>query len=116
MRILSGVFCIILILFTLVQYNDPDALFWIVIYGGCAIWCGLVAFRPMLFDRTLLRGLLQATLVFVAIAVGWFWPKTPEFWRMDVWWETETAREGMGMMIVLVAMIVARLTSRRPEA
>jgi uncharacterized protein (TIGR03382 family) len=40
----------------------------------------------------------------------------PEFWRKDVWWVEETAREGMGVMIalgVLVVVLAATLLRRR---
>ena len=42
-----------------------------------------------------------------------YWPTTPGWWRQEVWWETETAREGMGMMIVLVVVLVSGLTAQR---
>lgn len=113
MRILSAIFCILLVLFTLVQYNDPDALFWGLIYGVAALWCGLAAFRPAVLARPLWRGLYAATLALSVVGVAWFWPTTPGFWRQEVWWETETAREGMGMMIVLIALITVWFASRR---
>ena len=43
--------------------------------------------------------------------VAYYWPTTPGFWRQDVWWETETAREGMGIMIVAIVMIVVFYTA-----
>ncbi len=113
MRILSSIFCILLVLFTLVQYNDPDGLFWGLIYGVAALWCGLAALRPVVFARPLWRGLYAATLALSVVGVVWFWPTTPGFWRQEVWWETETAREGMGMMIVLIALITVWFASRR---
>lgn len=113
MRVVSAVFCALMVLFAAVQYNDPDAYYWIPIYGLAAIWCGLVAFRPVVFSRPLWRGLLVATLVLLAAGTVWHWPKTPEFWRQDVWWVTETAREGMGMMIALVAVLIAWFSSRK---
>lgn len=112
MRIVNAVLCLLMVLFAAVQYNDPDALFWGVIYGAAAVWCGLAAFRPDVFEKTLARGLLTASVALSVFGVIWFWPKTEGFWHMDVWWETETAREGMGMMIVLLAIAVAWLTVR----
>ena len=100
-----------MILFAAVQYNDPDALFWGAIYGVTAIWCGFAAFRPAKLPKKV-RLLLLATLAIAAIGVVWFWPKTPEFWQQEVWWVTETAREGMGMMISFVALSVAWLVVR----
>jgi hypothetical protein len=43
MRYLNGFLCVLLALFTIVQYNDPDAILWIVIYGLPAIWAGFAA-------------------------------------------------------------------------
>ncbi|MDK3074486.1 transmembrane 220 family protein [Sedimentitalea sp. JM2-8] len=112
MRIVNAVLCLLMALFAVVQYNDPDALFWGAIYGVAAIWCGFAAFRPGVFETALVRGLLTASVTLSAFGVAWFWPRTEGFWHMDVWWETETAREGMGMMIVLLAVAVAWLTVR----
>ena len=44
------------------------------------------------------------------IGIVFFWPKSPDFWRVAVWWETETAREGMGMMVATLAVAVAAAT------
>lgn len=112
MRIASGIFCIIMVLFTIVQFNDPDALLWGMIYGVIAIWCGLAAFRTELTSGGWGRRLLVFSLAFAAFAVIWYFPMTPGFWHTEVWWDTETAREGMGMMIAFVALTVAWLTGR----
>ena len=100
-----------MVLFAVVQYNDPDGLFWGVIYGIAALWCGIAAFRPSLISGNI-RKLLLCSLAFAALGIAWFWPRTPEFWRQEVWWITETAREGMGMMVVLIALTIAWLTTR----
>ena len=112
MRIMSAVFCVLLVLFAAVQYNDPDGVFWGVIYLVAAVWCGLAAFRPGTFELGLTRLLFFGSLALTLFGVVKFWPQTENFWQMDVWWETETAREGMGIMIVLLALIVAWLASR----
>ncbi len=116
MRVVSAVFCLVMILFAVVQYNDPDALYWIAVYGVAALWCGLAGFRPAVFSSRMWRGLLGATVVVSFIAMAWHWPKTPGFWQQEVWWVTETAREGMGMMIAVVAVVIAWMTSRRGRA
>lgn len=116
MRFVSAVFCLLMILFMAVQYNDPDALYWIVIYGVAGLWCGVAAFKPMVFSNPLWRRLLLATLVLTVAGVAWHWPRTPGFWQQEVWWVTETAREGMGMMIALFAVIVAWITSSKGSA
>ncbi len=111
MRILSAVFCLLMLLFAVVQYNDPDALFWGVIYGIAALWCGFAAWRPAKVTGHVRLGLLLC-LAAAVIGVVWFWPRTPGFWQQEVWWVTETAREGMGMMVTLLALGIAWLASR----
>lgn len=113
MRIVSGVFCIMMVLFTLVQFNDPDALHWAFIYGVAALWCGVAAYRPELVSGVQINRLLMICIALAAIATVWYFPKTPKFWQTEVWWVTETAREGMGMMIALIALIVTWFTQRK---
>lgn len=112
MRIVSGIFCIIMVAFTVVQFNDPDALLWAMIYGVIAFWCGVAALRTEVISGGWGQRLLVLSLAIAAFAVVWYFPMTPGFWRTEVWWETETAREGMGMMIAFVALAFAWLTGR----
>ena len=116
MRIVNGVLAALLVLFAVVQWNDPDGLFWIVVYGIGAIWCGLAAFRPAQFASSAVFGLFALTCVAALAGLVYFWPSTPDWWKQDVWWETETAREGMGMMILVVALFFAALVVRRARA
>lgn len=107
MRILNIVLLLILILFAAVQYNDPDGLFWALVYGVGGVWCAVAAFRAGLFAKGAAFGLYVLSFAASIFGLAWFWPKTHHFWMMDVWWETETAREGMGMMILVAAMLAA---------
>lgn len=118
MRILNALLCIILVLFAAAQYNDPDALLWGMIYGISAFWCGLAALRPGLLRLGPLRVLWAVCVVAGLAGMVWYWPETPNWWVREVWWETETAREGMGMMIVFAALLVAGLRTalRQPLA
>lgn len=109
MRIVNGIFCFILILFAVVQYNDPDFYLWGTIYGLAAVFAGIAALSPALFARP---GLRLSYLIALAASVAgliYYWPTTPRWWVKEVWWETETAREGMGMMIVLAALMIVGL-------
>ena len=112
MRIAAAVFCVLLILFTVVQYNDPDALWWGLIYGAGALWCAVALVRPGAVTGPVGRILMLISLILCVGGVVYYWPKTPGWWRQDVWWETETAREGMGMMIVLIAIAIAWFAAR----
>ena len=118
MRYLNGFLCIVMILFVAVQYNDPDYAFWMVIYGVPAFWAGAAALRPAVLRRRLYVSGLVLTTVAAAAGTVRYWPSVPGWWQKDVWWNEETAREGMGMMIVTVALLVVLLTAwrARPRA
>ncbi len=110
MRFVNAVLCAMMLLFIVVQFNDPDGLLWAVLYGIPAIWAGVIAFRlrsvssngALLMIGLCLFGALVMTFV--------YWPSTPDFWKQDVWWETETAREGMGIMIATIVLLISTIT------
>ncbi|MEC5292277.1 transmembrane 220 family protein [Aurantimonas sp. C2-6-R+9] len=109
MRVINGVFCVILVLFVAVQYNDPDAPLWMLMYGVAAFWCGAAAFRPFWLAHSPARELLASSVVIGLALMVWYWPETPGFWKEEVWWNTETAREGMGVMIAFAGVVVAAI-------
>ena len=106
MRYIDGFFCFVLILFALVQYNDPDAPLWIAIYGLGALWTGLAAFRPATLagSRALQAGLGLCLAAAVAGSL-YMWPT-----EIATWWDNEVVREGMGLIILTVALALAALT------
>ena len=110
MRIVNGVLCVLMLAFVAVQYNDPDAGLWMLIYALPAAWAGLAAWQPARLQArpaTLGLGLcLLATLG----GVAYWWPRDAGWWRQEVWWQSETAREGMGMMAVAIVLAVVALT------
>lgn len=116
MKYLNIALCVVMILFAAVQYNDPDAPVWIVIYLVPAFWAGLVAFRLPVVRDTRVFAALCATLVLAVVLTVSYWPDVPNWWREEVWWKTETAREGMGVMIATVSVAIALLTAVRARA
>jgi peptidoglycan/LPS O-acetylase OafA/YrhL len=110
MKYLNILFFLLMIPFIGVQYNDPDGLMWSLIYGVPTIWAALAGFRldRVLSDRSF--AILGVSVLFTLGLTVFYWPTTPGFWQKDVWWETETAREGMGMMIASVVQLVAAFT------
>ena len=113
MRIVNGVLCALFVVFVGVQYNDPDFLVWAAIYAVPAVWAGLAAARPaplLSGPATFLLGFCLGAAVFGTVEA---WPSEPGFWRQEVWWESETAREGMGMMIVTLGLLVVAFTRWR---
>lgn len=118
MRYVNMLLGLVMLAFAAVQYNDPDALLWIVIYLVPAAWAFAAAFRLAQVRSPAGERLLWASLVVGAATTVYYWPTMPGFWRKDVWWVEETAREGMGVMIALAILLVVLATAllRKPAA
>jgi hypothetical protein len=115
MRLINGFLCLVLVAFAAVQYNDPDVYLWMPLYAAAAAWAGTAAYRPGKLRRRPLAVLLTLCIVAAVAASVWYWPTEEGFWHREVWWESETAREGMGVMVVTVALIVAAFTAARAK-
>jgi len=113
MRYLNGVLCVLMLLFIGVQFNDPDGPMWMAIYMVPAIWAALAAVKPKWLRQSPATILLPLCILAAIAATLYFWPKTSGWWTKDVWWEVETAREGMGMMIVSVVLLVGWFSTRK---
>jgi len=113
MRWLNGLFFLLMILFIVVQLNDPDGVMWMFIYAVPMAWAAIAAFRPAALSGKLPSALLITCIILSAAAMFYYWPKTSGWWKSEVWWEVETAREGMGMMIVLIVLLIAWFTGFR---
>ena len=106
MRYVNGFFCVVLGLFAIVQYNDPDALLWFLIYGIPAAWAGALAVRPSVLQAT--RPTIIAFLSCLAAAVAgtiYLWPSLPANWI-----HIEEEREGLGLIIVTAGLLVVGWT------
>ena len=115
MRVLLGLLLVLMILFGAVQYNDPDGLLWMGIYLVPALWCGMGLFLPRVFNNTATVILFWASVVMSIIGVFYFWPLTPQFWTKEVWYNVETAREGMGLMIVFIVLLIVFFSTRKNQ-
>jgi Transmembrane family 220, helix len=108
MRSVNGFFCVLLTLFALVQYNDPDALAWFLIYAIPAAWAGAVAFRPDLpAPRPRTIGAYALCLAAAVLGCLHLWPSLPENWI-----EVEQEREGLGLIIATVALALVGIAWR----
>ncbi|NND91894.1 MAG: hypothetical protein HKN42_13625 [Granulosicoccus sp.] len=116
MRYLNLLLCTLMLVFIAVQYNDPDGLSWMLIYSVPAIWCAIAAFRRSWLRQPVPRALLLASLAAAVAGMVLFWPSTPHWWASEVWYDTETAREGMGMMIVVAVLCIVWISGRRRVA
>ena len=118
MRYVFAVLAVLMLLFAVAQYNDPDGPLWMVIYGVPAIWAGLGWWRPNRLAGTTPLIALGSTLAIALVLVVVLWPPAENWWLTEVWWESEASREGMGLMLataVLVA-VFAWSVSRRFRA
>ena len=100
---------VLMLAFAAVQYNDPDPYIWMPIYGIAGAWAFAAALRSRF--AVPVQVLLAICVVAYAGLVVYYWPQAPEFWRKDVWWNDEEAREGMGAMIALAVMLFVALTA-----
>jgi len=106
MRYVNGFFCVVLTLFALAQYNDPDAVLWFLIYGVPAAWAGLAAFRPdLLAPRPRTIGAYAVCLAAAVAGSLYLWPALPENWI-----HVEEEREGLGLIMVTGALILVGWT------
>lgn len=102
-----------MLLFIAVQYNDPDGAMWMVIYAVPALWAAFAAFGQKLLLRALPTTLLLLSIAASAAGTVYYWPKSSRWWDVDVWFNTETAREGMGMMIVTIVLLIVWFSAHR---
>ena len=102
----------LMVLFAAVQFNDPAGLMLIVIYSVPALWCALATFSKRILQRAAVRAMLAVCLATALAGVVRFWPLTPQFWTREVWYNVETAREGMGLMIVAGVLLAVFLATR----
>jgi hypothetical protein len=101
---------LLMVAFAGVQYNDPDGLMWAFIYLVPAAWAFAAAFRPVQLRSLAAERLLWTTLALGMGTLVFYWPTVPYFWRKDVWWVEETAREGMGVMVGFAVLVVVLAT------
>ncbi|MEK9775520.1 MAG: transmembrane 220 family protein [Quisquiliibacterium sp.] len=112
MRAIYIVCSLLMLAFVGVQYNDPDWLMWGLIYLIPAVWAGLAAFRRELLKTASANRLLWVTVATGLAGVIAYWPSVDHWWVKEVWWKEETAREGMGMMMVFAVLLLVALTNR----
>jgi hypothetical protein len=101
---------LLMVAFAGVQYNDPDGLLWAFIYLVPAAWAFAAAFRPVHLQSLAAERLLWTTIGLGMGTLVFYWPTVPYFWRKDVWWVEETAREGMGVMVGFAVLVVVLAT------
>lgn len=111
MRYLFGIFALLLASFALAQYNDPDGMTWVLIYGVPATMMGFAAFGKTYADLTLGALVMSAGMSLLHLpglihfltnddGVGWEKGMSFEFQYI------EQMREFGGLLIVAIALFV----------
>lgn len=108
-----------LLLSVAVQYNDPDPLRWMTIYGAAAIACWLWLSRrlPWLFSALIGTIALVWAATIIPHLIGKQIPMNEVFGHMSMASEAvEEAREMGGLLIVAAWMIVLTYMARARRA
>ncbi|HLP29427.1 MAG TPA: transmembrane 220 family protein [Candidatus Didemnitutus sp.] len=101
MRVISWIMAAIFLGFTVVQFNDVDALIWIAAYGACALLSILRA-----TGRAPRLGAMACGVILSVWAIILF-PKTT-----GQWWNGEIEREVGGLAISALWCAVLALSPR----
>ncbi len=112
-KILGYVMALLFVYAAVVQYNDPDALLWIVLYAIAAVASILFAQGKLKFSWAAIL-----VLVFLVIAI-YHWPKEFEGVALKDGMKTiniELGRESLGMGIASLTMLVYALIIGRPKS
>ena len=120
LRVVSGVMTLVFLLSVAVQYNDPDAIVWMAIYGAAAILSALAAWKPDRPDgRAAALVAVIATLwgawLLVGVAGRVNWGLSVMDYHMKAP-ASEQARESIGLGLVAAwcaLLAVARWPRRR---
>lgn len=107
-RIVGVVFALLCIWAAYLQYNDPDAFTWYLIYGLAAIGSLFFAYGRLNFSVSLIFCLIYL------VATAFLWPEKFEGFTIgegDIV-NIEKGREACGMLIVAIVFLVYSLLLR----
>lgn len=119
-RIAAGFGCAVFVAFAALQYNDPDPVQWMAMYGLAAVACGVAAVRARI-DFRLPMFVAAAALIWVVVDLpdvigqkSFIAGMRLGEGMMDP--QTEVSREVGGLVIVALAMLPLSIASfrRRP--
>jgi hypothetical protein len=117
MRVVEFITALLLLAMAVVQFNDPDPIYWIVVYGAAAWVVASHAFGRATGDKaSIVLGLVIAGLMIVApgfwdyVRSGDFTSISGEMAGSNTY--VESAREFLGLAIALAALLFVRIRSR----
>ena len=122
MKIFNIVFAILFLLFTYVQFNDPDPLLWILIYGAMVAVCGLAAFNKYyrIVYIVLLVLFVGLSTMYIPSVLVWLQQEDKtalfdEVAKMEHLY-IEESREFLGLMICVTVLIFYLVKTRKVGA
>lgn len=107
-KIIGVVFAILCLWAAYLQYNDPDAFLWYIIYGLAAIGSLLFAYGKLNFMFSIILSFIYL------LATVFLWPDQFEGFTIgegDIE-NIERGREAVGMLIVAVVFLIFSLRLR----
>jgi hypothetical protein len=122
MKAVNLLLALMFVAFAIVQFNDPDPVVWILVYGSMAVICTLAAFRY--YPRTVMIALLGCYVIYSLF----FYQGVIEWWAQDdksILFDdiakmqhpyVEESREFLGLMICIIVLIIHLLLARRQKA
>jgi len=113
MRFVNGFLCLLFLFFAGVQYNDPDGWLWAIAQLSAAGRAGPAAVRPATLQGAAARTALGPGLAAAVVGTRSARPPVAGWWHRVVWWHSELAREGMGVMLIVLGLIVVAFTAWR---
>ncbi|CAN5404489.1 hypothetical protein BH10BAC4_BH10BAC4_02960 [soil metagenome] len=107
MKVANILLSIMFLGFAALQYNDPDPIIWILIYGAMAVDCGMAAFNRYIRNLIRLQAagyVLYAGILFHGV-IDWLKSPDPSLLFNDLakmqYPYIEEAREFLGLLICL---------------
>ncbi len=119
MKIVKIFFAVLFLLFVVVQFNDPDPLLWIIIYGSMVVVSIMSIYHkyPLKFMVVMAAGFLIMTVIYFDGFNDWL--KSPDrsllfddIAKMQFQY-IEEAREFLGLLICLFVLIFYFYLSKR---
>lgn len=111
----SIIFSVLLLIFALLQLNDPDPQLWVLIYVVGAYFC-----LANTFGITLLRLIfMTGYILFLIITLYKNWPTSFEGFSQDLQYPNlniEKARESGGVVISLIFVLISAFLHRRNKS
>jgi len=109
LKIFGILFGILFLVSAGLQYNDPDSLIWIVIWGMAGIISLGYAFRQLSFPIPLVAG--------IAALIGFFYTYPEKFEGFTIGEgdikNIEEGREAFGLLIIAIVLLILALSGRK---